>query len=82
MAKTSHIRNREPEAEAAKAFAEEVRIRQERHKGAATGSLGRSYDERKEKLEELRARQKQVRLDQREAMEKMFGEMDPKELAD
>jgi len=69
------IKRRDPLADATKAIAEQRRIVQERQQKAETGGLGRTMEEREEALRKLRSRQRQARLDQIEACEKLFGEV-------
>lgn len=75
MGRHNHIRKSDPMTQAAKAKAEQMRIRQERQRGIEQGTLGRTPNERREALQKLRARQHQAKADQREAMERMFGEL-------
>lgn len=75
MGRHNYIRKRDPLTEIAKAKAEELRIRQVRQRGIEQGTLGRTPNERREALQELRKRQHQARADKREAMERMFGEL-------
>ena len=63
-----------PAARAAKATAAELQARQDRMRGIETGAHGKDFEERRERLRELRAQEKQAKLDRLEATQKLLGE--------
>lgn len=67
------IKRNDPMADAAKATAEQRRIEQKRREEMASGKLGGDFHERREHLQEHRAKINQAKADRIGAAERIFG---------